>query len=62
MELLIQISEAVFWFLVIGLPANFIRYLAKHPDEKEKLLCALARLIKHLVRRAGNTNRSVDTR
>lgn len=47
MELLIQISEAVFWFLVIGLPANFIRYLAKHPDEKEKLLCALARLIKH---------------
>jgi len=45
MELLRQISEAVFWFLIIGLPFNFIRYLEKYPDEKEKLLYFMTRII-----------------
>ncbi len=50
MELINRILEAVFWFFIIGIPANFFRYLSKNPDEKKKLL-------EILMRRAGSARR-----
>lgn len=43
MDFLVHLLKSLFWFCIIGLPANFILYLVKNPDEKNKLVTIITR-------------------